>query len=56
MGWKYLELKVINADGGEIPLEIKDGRIASLMQGDYTVEIRKAGYFPARVPLSALAP
>lgn len=55
-GMEDLELKVISADDGEIPMEIEDGRIAALKQGDYTVEIRKKGYFPARVPLSALAP
>ncbi len=51
-----LELKVIGVDGREVPLKIKDGRIANLEEGEYTVEIRKKGYFPASVPLSALPP
>lgn len=55
-GMEGLELKVIGPDGKELPIEINDGRVANLNEGDYTVEIRRKGYFPARIPLNALAP
>lgn len=51
-----LELKVIGDNGIEIPTNIEEGRIANLKEGDYMVEIRKKGYFPAKILLSALAP
>jgi outer membrane protein OmpA-like peptidoglycan-associated protein len=54
-GMEGLQLQVLDANGQEVTMDIQDGKIGRLKEGAYTVEIRKKGYFPARVPLTALA-
>ena len=53
-GMDGLELKVIDPDGNEVLMPVGDGRLARLKEARYMVEIRKKGYFPARVALNAL--
>ena len=55
-GMEDLYFKLIGPDGTEIPLKLEDGRIGSLREGDYFVEIQRKGFFPTRVPLKALVP
>jgi len=54
-GMEDLELRVTGPDGVDFSLEKMDGLVAGLKEGEYLVEVRKKGYFPARVPLKALS-
>jgi outer membrane protein OmpA-like peptidoglycan-associated protein len=48
------EMKILNADGQLIPLVFSDKVIAELPNGEYTVEVKKKGYFPTRTSLQAV--
>lgn len=50
-GSQDLELKILGADGKELSMKMIDGKVSELEPGDYTVSIKKKGYFPAKVPL-----
>jgi len=52
-GMDGLELKVIDPAGNEVLMQVGDGGMARLKEAGYTVEIRKKGYFPARITLNA---
>ncbi len=52
-GMEGLEMVVKDRDGNELPIKMTDGMLLGLKQGDYTVQVKRKGYFPIRVPLFA---
>lgn len=48
---KDLQVKLLDANGKEVAIRMNDGNGSELESGDYTVDIRKKGYFPSRIPL-----
>jgi outer membrane protein OmpA-like peptidoglycan-associated protein len=48
---KDLQLKILDADGKDVAININDAKGSELESGNYTVDIRKKGYFPVKIPL-----
>ncbi len=48
-----IEIRVTGTDGRDYLLESPDPAVVKLLRGDYRVELRKEGFFPADVPMSA---
>jgi outer membrane protein OmpA-like peptidoglycan-associated protein len=51
-----LEFVVKDARGNTLPFEIKDGALLGLKEGDYSIQVKRKGYFPIRMPIFAGSP
>jgi outer membrane protein OmpA-like peptidoglycan-associated protein len=55
-GMEGLELIIKDKLGNDLPIKSTDGLWFNLREGDYSVQVKRKGYFPIRIPFFANSP